>query len=87
MCCHPDICKVIHVGLHKKIDGIAQTLQEMDKENTIRYATRKTNRSIDIATQSIQGYNITLTTTEDHEAINEATIITHMVLTNEISGT
>ena len=32
--------------------------------NTVKHATHKTNRSIDRATHKIQGYNITLTTTQ-----------------------
>ena len=39
--------------------------------NTVKHATRKTNRSIDRATQNIQGYNITLTTSQVQEAINQ----------------
>ena len=39
--------------------------------NTIRHATHKTNRSIDRATQNIQGYKITLTTTHVKEAIKQ----------------
>ena len=40
--------------------------------NTVRHATHKTNRSIDRATQNIQGYNITLTTTLVQEAIKQS---------------
>ena len=39
--------------------------------NTVRHATHKTNRSINRATQKIQGYNITLTTTQVQEAIKQ----------------
>ena len=39
--------------------------------NTVNHATHKPNRSIDRATQNIQGYNITLTTSQVHEAIKQ----------------
>ena len=37
--------------------------------NTVRHATHKTNRSIERDIHTIQGYNITLTTTHVQEAI------------------
>ena len=37
--------------------------------NTVKHATHKTNGSINRATHKIQGYNITLTTTQVQEAI------------------
>ena len=37
--------------------------------NTVKHATHKTNKSIDRATQNIQGYNITLITSYVQEAI------------------
>ena len=37
--------------------------------SNVRHATHKKNRSIDRATQNIQGYNIALTTTQVQEAI------------------
>ena len=37
--------------------------------NTVKHATHKTNRHINRATHSIQGYNITLTTFQVQEAI------------------
>ena len=40
--------------------------------NTVKHATHKTNRSINRATQSIQGYNITLTTSQVQEAIKQS---------------
>ena len=40
--------------------------------NTVRHATHKTNRSINRARQKIQGYNITLTTTQVQEAIKQS---------------
>ena len=40
--------------------------------NTVKHATDKTNRSIDRATQNIQGYNITLTTSQVQEAIKQS---------------
>ena len=40
--------------------------------NTVKHATHKTNRSIDSATQNIQGYNITLTTSQVQEAIKQS---------------
>ena len=40
--------------------------------NTIKHATHKTNRSIDRASQNIQGYNITLTTSQVQEAIKQS---------------
>ena len=39
--------------------------------NTVKDATHKTNRSINRATHKIQGYNITLTTTQVQEAIKQ----------------
>ena len=39
--------------------------------NTVIYTTHKTNRSIDRATHNIQGYNITLTTSQVQEAIKQ----------------
>ena len=39
---------------------------------TVKHATHKTNISINRATQKIQGYNITLTTTQVHEAIKQS---------------
>ena len=40
--------------------------------NTVRHATHKTNRSINRTTQKIQGYNITLTTTEVQGEIKQS---------------
>ena len=40
--------------------------------NTVKHATHKTNRSINKATHKIQGYNITLTTTQIQEAIKQS---------------
>ena len=40
--------------------------------NTVKHATHKTNRSMDRATQNIQGYNITLTTSQVQEAIKQS---------------
>ena len=40
--------------------------------NTLKHETHKTNRSIDRATQNIQGYNITLTTSHVQEAIKQS---------------
>ena len=40
--------------------------------NTVKHTTYKTNRSIDRATQNIQGYNITLTTSQIQEAIKQS---------------
>ena len=40
--------------------------------NTGKHATRKTNRHINRATHSIQGYNITLTTSHVQEAIKQS---------------
>ena len=40
--------------------------------NTVKHATHKTNRHIDRATHSIQGYNITLTTSQVQEAIKQS---------------
>ena len=40
--------------------------------NTVKHATHKTNRSINRATHKIQGYNITLTTTQVQEAIKQS---------------
>ena len=40
--------------------------------NTVKHITHKTNRFIDRATQNIQGYNITLTISQVHEAIKQS---------------
>ena len=40
--------------------------------NTVKHATHKTNRSIDRATQNIQGYNTTLTTSQVQEEIKQS---------------
>ena len=40
--------------------------------NTVKHATHKTNRSIDRETQNIQGYNITLTTSQGRETIKQS---------------
>ena len=40
--------------------------------NTVKHATHKTNRHINRATHNIQGYNITLTTSQVQEAIKES---------------
>ena len=40
--------------------------------NTVKHATHKTNRHINRATHSIQGYNITLTTSQVQEAIQQS---------------
>ena len=39
---------------------------------TVKHVTHKTNRSIDRATQDIQGYVITLTTSQVQEAIKQS---------------
>ena len=41
--------------------------------NTVEHATHKTSRSIKRATHKIQGFNITLTTTQVQEAIKQST--------------
>ena len=43
----------------------------LNNSHTVKHATHKTNRSIDRATQNIQGYNITLTTSHVQEAIKQ----------------
>ena len=40
--------------------------------NPVKHATHKTNRSNDMATQNIQGYNITLTTSQVQDAIKQS---------------
>ena len=40
--------------------------------NTVKHATHKTNRHINRATHNIQGYNITLTTSQIQEAIKQS---------------
>ena len=59
-----------------------QTYCESFHQTIHKHATHKTNRSIDRATQNIQGYNITLTTPQVQEAIKNTTITTH-----KLSGT
>ena len=41
--------------------------------NTVKHATPKSNRHINRATHNIQGYNITLTTSQVQEAIKQST--------------
>ena len=40
--------------------------------NTVKHATHKTNRHINRATHNIQGYNITLTTSQVQEAVKQS---------------
>ena len=40
--------------------------------NTVKHATHKTNRHINRATHNLQGYNITLTTSQVQEAIKQS---------------
>ena len=42
--------------------------------NTVKHATQRTNRCTNRATHTIQGYNITLTTTQIQEAIKQSKI-------------
>ena len=51
-------------------------------EAFLKHATHKTNRHINRATHNIQGYNITLTTSQVQEAIKQIKITIHKVLTN-----
>ena len=46
------------------------------------HTTHKTNRSINKTTHKIQGYSITLTTTQVQEQYNKVKITTHRALTN-----
>ena len=52
---------------------VIETIPNLVKQctNTVKHATHKTNRSINRATHTIQGYNITLTTTQVQEAIKQ----------------
>ena len=59
-------CELFHQTIHKQ----CQTRNKQDK------------RSINRATQNIQGHNITLTTTQVQEAIKQSKITTYTVLTN-----
>ena len=59
-----------------------QTRCELFHQTIIKHVTHTTNKSIDRATHKIQGYNITLTTTNVQEAINNVKITTHKILTN-----
>ena len=49
-----------------------KTSCELFHQTIHKYATHKTNRSINKATQNIQGYNITLTTSHVQEAIKQS---------------
>ena len=49
-----------------------QTYYKLFHQTIHKQATHKTNRSIDRATQNIQGYNITLTTSQVQEAIKQS---------------
>ena len=49
-----------------------QTCCELFHQTIHKHATHKTNRSIDRASQNIQGYNITLTTSQVQEAIKQS---------------
>ena len=50
-------CELFHQTIHK---------------HTVKHATHKTNRHINRATHNIQGYNITLTTSQVQEAIKQS---------------
>ena len=49
-----------------------QTYCELFHQTIHKHATHKTNRSIDRATQNIQGYNITLTTAHVQGVIKQS---------------
>ena len=49
-----------------------QTFYELFHQTIHKHATHKTNRSIDRATQNIQGYNITLTTSQVQDALKQS---------------
>ena len=59
------------ITFHNKI---ATTPKHIANEftNTVKHATYKTNRHINRATHNIQGYNITLTTSQAQEAIKQS---------------
>ena len=56
-------------NIHQQNNNHTQTYCELFHQTIRKHATHKTNRSINRATHKIQGYNITLTTTQVQEAI------------------
>ena len=83
---HPDSgnhLSLSHDQAHKHIHNIQQqnsnynphTLRIVSPNNSqtlSKHATHKTNRHINRATHNIQGYNITLTTSQVQEAIKQS---------------
>ena len=55
--------KIIHFFIYKTVLGIG---------NFVKHATHKPNISINRAIHKMQGYNITLTTTQVQEAIKQS---------------
>ena len=59
-------------NIHQQNNNHTQIYCELFHQTIHKHATHKTNRSINRATQKIQGYNITLTTTQVQEAIKQS---------------
>ena len=64
-------CQHLH-NIQQQNNNHTQTYCELFHQTINKHATHKTNRSINRSTQKIQGYNITLTTTQVQEAINQS---------------
>ena len=59
-------------NIQQQNNNHTQTFCELFHKTIHKHATHKTNRSINRATHNIQGYNITLTTTEVQEAMKQS---------------
>ena len=59
------------ITFNNKIANTTKHIANCFTKIIYKHATPKTNRSIDSATQNIQGYNITLTTSHVQEAIKQ----------------
>ena len=63
--------KHIH-NIQQQNSNYTQTHCELFHQTIYKHATHKTNRHINRATHNIQGYNITLTTSQVQEAIKQS---------------
>ena len=68
----PPTTQQLHHLQQQNIKHTQQTYCELIHQTIHKHATHKTNRSIDRATPNIQGYNITLTTSQVQEAIKQS---------------
>ena len=68
---HPNYTQQLH-HIQQQNNKHTQTYCELFHQTIHKHAPHKTNRSIDRAIQNIQGYNITLTTSQVQEAIKQS---------------